>query len=84
MYNESTPTDEPIEIRFASRGLVLSAWRTPAGTIAYSLQRRGIGMPESLINLQARGTFPSKAVVGWQAEAVRAAGSGVYAIAEVR
>lgn len=89
-YTKSTPINEAVEVRLtlrnSNRALVLSAWLHEAtGTVGYTLsQASGGGYNESLSNLQARATFPRKAVAGWQAEVVAFAASGIFDITEVR
>lgn len=87
MYTATTPTDTPVEIRISYRSgkvEVLSAWRTDAGTVGYSLTPASGSTPLALSNLQAKGTYPRKAVPGWQAEVVAYAKTGLGTVSEVR
>lgn len=84
---KSMPVDEAVEIRIwmvGQRLYVLTAYRTPQGTVGYSFARNGHGTPESLAILQSKAPFPGKAVSGWQAEVVAFAAAGLGTIAEVR
>jgi|TARA_R100000049_G_C1914392_1_gene61005 hypothetical protein len=77
---------EPIEIRLTSRSgsLVLALWVDGHGIIRTSLDNGRGGASQSISNLQLTEIMPKKAVPGWQAEAVAAAGSGLYEIGLLR
>ena len=77
---------EPIEMRLTSRSgsLVLALWVDGHGMIRKSLDNGRGGASQSLSNLQLTEVMPKKAVPGWQAEAVAAAGSGLYEIGLIR
>lgn len=79
---------EPIEIRLDNprirRQYKLVAWRTEAGVITHYMTVLTGTTPESVSNLQPKLPFPGKAVLGWQAEFIEAAASGLFDIAEVR
>ena len=77
---------EPIEIRLTSRSgsLVLALWVDGHGMIRTSLDNGRGGASQSISNLQLTEIMPKKAVAGWQAEAVAAAGSGLYQIGMLR
>jgi hypothetical protein len=77
---------EPIEIRLTSRSgsLVLALWVDGHGIIRTSLDNGRGGASQSISNLQLTEIMPKKAVAGWQAEAVAAAGSGLYEIGLLR
>ena len=77
---------EPIEIRLTSRSgsLVLALWVDGHGIIRTSLDNGRGGASQSISNLQLTEIMPKKAVAGWQAEAVAAAGSGLYEIGLIR
>jgi len=77
---------EPIEIRLTSRSgsLVLALWVDGHGIIRTSLDNGRGGVSQSISNLQLTEIMPKKAVAGWQAEAVAAAGSGLYEIGLLR
>jgi hypothetical protein len=92
-YSVDTPVGEPVEIRLVRRSTpggvaydvrVLTAWRTGHGTIAGSLTKSGVGIPESLSNLQSKVPFPGKAIAGWQAEVIAFAAAGHGEITEIR
>ena len=78
--------DEPIEIRFedhrGEENYVLIA-HARDGLVITSLQ--GLtGQPQSMSNLQAKGTYPRKAVRGWQDELVAYVRTGLYSVSEIR
>ena len=77
---------EPIEIRLTSRSgsLVLALWVDGHGIIRTSLNNGRGGSPQSISNLQLTEIMPKKAIAGWQAEGVAAAGSGLYEIGLIR
>lgn len=88
-YNTETPVSEPIEIRISYRNSnrqeVLSAWYKPeTGVIGYSLTSATSDTPLSLSNLQAKRTYPRKAVPGWQSEVAAYAASGLGGVSEIR
>ena len=78
----------PIELRLGnsrlSDGWVLTMWVNDHGIIGHSMNNGRGGSPYSLSTLQMKDTMPSKAVPGWQEEAIAAAGSGLYSVLEVR
>ncbi len=77
---------EPIEMRLTSRSgsLVLALWVDGHGMVRKSLDNGRGGASQSLSNLHLTEVMPKKAVPGWQAEAVAAAGSGLYEIGLIR
>lgn len=86
-------TDDPIEIRLDRSGQTADGPRRPFvllatvrnGVIAYELTVGGDGAPQALANLQARRTWPRKAIFGWQAEVLDVAlTSPVCSLGEVR
>jgi hypothetical protein len=90
-YTRDSPIDESVEIRLFHKNLmhpeerfVLTASVDNRGLIQYNMTRNGVGVRESLSNLQAGGVFPRKAIPGWQIEAIGAAASGLYHIVEIR
>ena len=64
--------------------LVLALWVDGHGMIRTSLDNGRGGASQSISNLQLTEIMPKKAVAGWQAEAVAAAGSGLYEIGLLR
>ena len=64
--------------------LVLALWVDGHGIIRTSLDNGRGGASQSISNLQLTEIMPKKAVAGWQAEAVAAAGSGLYEIGLLR
>ncbi len=86
MYTIDTPTDEPVEVRIAlgQHQHVLIAYRADNGTVGYDLTSPRSSYPESLSTLQSKGTFPRKAVPGWQLEVIAFARDGLGTITEIR
>lgn len=92
-YTPTTPVGEPVEIRLdrtpraavahERQPYVLTA-ANHDGLISYNLSLAGDGFPHAMSNLQCKGTWPRKAIAGWQAEVVETAGTGIYRIAEIR
>lgn len=78
---------EPVEITLTKRNgdkLILLGVRTEEGLVRCSLTNASGGTAQSLSNLQSKGTYPRKAVKGWQAELVEFARAGLYTITQVR
>ena len=78
----------PIEVRlggaWTKNKFVYTLWVDGHGIIRTSLDNGRGGASQSISNLQLTEIMPKKAVAGWQAEAVAAAGSGLYQIGLLR
>ena len=89
---DDLPVGSPIELRLhgknpdAGRKLVyvFTLWVDGHGIIRHSLDNGRGGPSQSVSNLQLKEIVPSKAIPGWQAEAIVAAGSGLYDVEGVR
>lgn len=88
VYDETTPLGEPIEIRTVDamgNRYVLVAWLdADTYTIGYDYVSASGSTPYALSNMQAKLTFPRKAVPGWQREVFNFVASGLGTIEEVR
>lgn len=88
MPSLDAPVGTPIELRLGNPRLkqrfVLTLWVDGHGVIRHSLDDGRGGSSQAVSNLQLKEIMPSKAVPGWQVEAVAAAGSGLYEVEEIR
>ena len=78
----------PIELRLGGAWtedrFVFTLWVDGHGIIRHSLDNGRGGASHSVSNLQLKEIVPKKAVLGWQVEAIAAAGSGLYDVEEIR
>jgi hypothetical protein len=88
MPSLDAPIGTPIELRlgdaWTTDRYVFTLWMDGHGIIRHSLDNGRGGMAQSVSNLQLKQMVPKKAVPGWQAEAVAAAGSGLFEVEEIR
>ena len=88
MPSLDAPVGTPIELRlggaWTKNKFVYTLWVDEHGIIRHSLDNGRGGWSQSVSHLQLKEIVPTKAVPGWQVEAVAAAGSGLYEVEGIR